>query len=322
MNVREALLRERIDPALTPSALSVIASLALGTPAGVSSWRPLTGGCWNRVICLQGDPAVESLVLKIAPSAGDAALAREYKVLRWFAGHTRLPVPEALHVDDSGGVIPGTFIVMRRVPGRPLHDAFELLGRSNRRRLTIRIAEDIAELHQARARGFGGVEVPEASRMSWPDFWLPRFDTVRQEAAGSSAVDPRVLSRIDALRPRLPRLLAIGETGTLTHYDIWAGNVMVEPTRVGAHVTGYIDVPGFWADPVRELSFAEMFGIADGLFYEVYSSVHRLPDGWELRKDLYNLKMHLKHVTMYPGERYYRDGAARCLASLEAGCPT
>jgi fructosamine-3-kinase len=320
MNVREALLCERIDPALTPAALSLTASLALGVPVAVTSWKPLTGGCWNRVICLQGDPSVEALVLKIAPSAGDAGLAREYKVLRWFTVHTRLPVPEALHVDDTGSVIPGTFIVMRRIPGRPLHDALELLGGSDRRRLTIRVAEDIAELHQATAHGFGGVEVPEAQRVSWPDFWLPRFDKVREEAAGSTAVDPRVLSRIDALRARLPLLLAIGETGTLTHYDVWSGNVMVEPAKGGARVSGYIDVPGFWADPVRELSFAEMFGIADALFYEVYTSIHGLPDEWELRKDLYNLKMHLKHIMMYPGERYYRDGAVRCLASLEAGC--
>jgi fructosamine-3-kinase len=319
VNVREALLRERIDPALTPSVLTKTASAALGTTVVVSSWKPLTGGCWNRVICLQGDPRAEQLVLKIAPRPGDAGLEREYEVLRWFSGHTRMPVPDALLVDTTGSILPGSFLVMRRIHGRPLHDAIGLLDESDRRRLTIRIAEDIAELHQSTARGFGGVEAPGEARVEWSAFWLPRLDAVREEAGRSGVVDGGFLSRVDAIRPALPRLLAIGETGTLTHYDIWAGNIMVEPARGGARVSGYIDVPGFWADPVRELSFAEMFGIADRLFYEVYTSIHRLPEGFRLRRDLYNLKMHLKHITMYPGERYYREGAGQCLASLEAG---
>jgi fructosamine-3-kinase len=92
---------------------------------------------------------------------------------------------------------------------------------------------------------------------------------------------------------------------------------MIEAARGVVRVSGYIDVPGFWADPVRELSFAEMFGVADALFYEVYTSVHALPEGWRVRRDLYNLKMNLKHIVMYPQEGFYRQGAARCLGTLE-----
>jgi fructosamine-3-kinase len=230
----------------------------------------------------------------------------------------RLPVPEAISVDTSGRRIPGSLLVMSRIPGVPMHSLFDSLDAGERRRITIRIAEDIAELHQATARGFGGVERAETERTDWASFWLPRFDAVMREVSHSGQVEPVFLERIDALRPRLPSILDIGERGTLTHYDIWSGNIMVDVAAGLPRVSGYLDVPGFWADPVRELSFAEMFGIADRLFYEVYTSTHALADGWQLRRDLYNLKMHLKHVTMYPGERYYREGAERCLSSLEA----
>ncbi len=318
MNVREDLLRARIDPALTPRTLSEIAGQALGAGVRVQSWGPLTGGCWNRVILLQGDPGAEKLVFKISPSPGDAGIQREYAVLRWFEEHTRLPVPRALLVDASGDRIPGSLLVMSRIPGRTLHAMYGSLDAADQRRVTMRIAGDLAELHRTTARGFGGVELPEAQRPSWASFWLPRFDAVMGEVAESGLVDRRFLGRIEKVRPDLPRLLDIGERSTLTHYDIWSGNVMVSGAGSAMEVTGYLDVPGFWADPVRELSFAEMFGIANKLFYEVYTAVHRLPDGWQLRRDIYNLKMHLKHVTMYPNERYYREGAARCLATVES----
>ena len=162
------------------------------------------------------------------------------------------------------------------------------------------------------------MELPETERRSWASFWLPRFDAVVREVAESGLVDRRFLDRIEKVRPALVHFLDIGEQSTLTHYDIWSGNVMVDGFEDTPEVTGYLDVPGFWADPVRELSFAEMFGIANRLFYEVYTAVHRLPDDWQLRRDLYNLKMHLKHITMYPGERDYREGAARCLATVES----
>ncbi len=317
VNVREDLLRTRIDPALTPQALSKIAAEALGAGVRVQSWRPLTGGCWNRVILLQGDPGVEKLIVKISPSSGDAGIQRDYAVLRWFAEHTHLPVPRALLVDASGDRIPGSLLVMSRIPGKTLHAVYGGLDADEQRRITVTIARDLTELHQTTAHGFGGVELPETERRSWASFWLPRFDSVMREVAESGLVERRFLDRIEKVRPDLARILDIGEQSTLTHYDIWSGNVMVDGAGGKATITGYLDVPGYWADPVRELSFAEMFGIANRLFYEVYTSVHRLPDGWQVRRDLYNLKMHLKHITMYPGERYYREGAARCLETVE-----
>ena len=83
-------------------------------------------------------------------------------------------------------------------------------------------------------------------------------------------------------------------------------------------MSGYIDVPGHWADYARELSFMEMFGVADGLFYDVYRSYHRLDEGFELRKNLYNLKMHMRHIMMYPDQSYYRQGARECLLYIQS----
>ena len=92
---------------------------------------------------------------------------------------------------------------------------------------------------------------------------------------------------------------------------------MVDFTDDKARVSGFIDIPGHWADYARELSFADMFGVADQTFYSTYTGHHQLDPGFTLRKNIYNLKMNLKHITMYPDQYYYRQGAGDCLKTIQ-----
>jgi fructosamine-3-kinase len=61
----------------------------------------------------------------------------------------------------------------------------------------------------------------------------------------------------------------------------------------------------------------EMFGLGSDRFYGRYWSAFPKDEGFELRKNIYNLKMHLKHITMYPDQRYYREGAEACLRFIQ-----
>ena len=92
---------------------------------------------------------------------------------------------------------------------------------------------------------------------------------------------------------------------------------MVEFKRDQAEVTGFIDVPGIFADYGRELSFMEMFGVANDYFYELYRQYYELDENYEIRKNIYNLKMFTKHVQMYPSQHFYRKGAAECLEYIK-----
>jgi hypothetical protein len=42
-----------------------------------------------------------------------------------------------------------------------------------------------------------------------------------------------------------------------------------------------------------------------------------MDEGFTARKNVYNLKMHIKHISMYPDQSYYRQGARACLAYLQ-----
>lgn len=118
------------------------------------------------------------------------------------------------------------------------------------------------------------------------------------------------------LRPHLGPFLDIGEDSTMTHYDIWAGNVMIDIDSDPPRVSGYIDVPGHFADYARELSFAMLFGVADRRFLEIYGSEHPFDGGFPLRVNIYNLRTNIKHIQMYPSQSVYREGAAENLQAI------
>ena len=309
VNVQEALLQQRIDPGLTDRNLTELARRSIAGCRGVRGYQTLTGGCWNRVIAITcGD---DDLVLKISPHPRDERIIREFAVLREFAAQTDLPVPVPLYLDSGGEVVPGTTLVMTRLPGAVMHECFGLLNYGARRRITDQIAEDLAQLHLIRGDGFGGVELPAGERTAeWADFWLPRFDRVIDEAAASGSVPARLIDGAREARPYLRPHLEIGTTSTLTHYDIWSGNVMIDVEADPPRVTGYIDIPGFYADYARELSFAMLFGIAGERFFDTYLRHHDLDEGFELRANIYNLKMNIKHIQMYPSQAVYQQGAA------------
>lgn len=329
MNVQEQLLNERIDPHLTDDALSALASEALGADVSARRGRILTGGCWNRVISVRLDGAPErdgaseegppaELVFKISPRDDDAGIKREFAVLQYFAENSEMPVPVPYLIADSGRPIPGTILIMSKVPGAVLHSAHATLTARDQARISEEIANHVLSLHESKLEGFGGVELaPEERFARWSDFWLPRFDTAMAQARESGVIEESFFDRVDAVRLHFEEWLAPVETATVTHYDIWSGNVMVSREDGEAHVSGFIDVPGYAADYARELSFMLMFGMADEDLLRAYASRHGLDAGFALRINMYNLKMHTKHITMYPSQYYYRQGAEECLRYLE-----
>ncbi len=313
MNVMESVLNEKIDPFITEESIGKVVARALEHDVDVREFKTLTGGCWNRVIGVAVDGGPD-IVLKINPEPSNPGIKREFHVLSAFAEKTRMPVPTPYAVDTSEDPIPGTVLVMKRVDGVVLHHAFGRMSERGRRDVLDQIIRHVIDLHRLKGSTFGGVEEPD--NHDWASFWLARFDRAMSEVEKSGHVGKPLLKSVYELRERFPEILETVEVSTLTHYDIWSGNVMVSPKNGSAEVTGYIDIPGYWADYARELSFMAMFGLLDAESLAQYASVHPLDEGFELRMNVYNLKMHLKHIVMYPHEAYYREGAEGCAAFI------
>lgn len=312
MNVQEDLLREKIDPCLTDATLSALATEALGVPARCSGYSILTGGLWNRVIGVPVRGPVDRLIFKIAPRPDDPALGREFSVLRYFRAHTCLPVPEAYLLDLSGERMPGSILVMAPVPGQVLSEIGPSLSPDEQRRISEEVAAHLVALHTRQEVGFGGVELPVEQRArTWVDFWVPRYDDAVRDARDKGLLDAALLDGLAELRTHFPALLDIGPRGTLTHYDIWTGNVMVDRRDGRVVVSGFLDVMGYYADYARELS--SMFSMADEALMRVYRQRHGLDDGFQARFDAYSLKMCLQLVSMYPAQPRHVEDARRFL---------
>jgi fructosamine-3-kinase len=319
MNVQEELLRAKIDPCLTDGNLSALATEALGVRTQCEGYSILTGGCWNRVIETPIDGSEKHLVFKVTPKIGDADLRREFDVLRYFRAHTAMPVPEPYLLDLTGNRLPGSVLVMAKIPGTVLQKMVQALSSEDRRSVSEEIAEHIADLHTRQAPGFGGVEVPVAQRAAtWLEFWRPRWDAAIAEAQEKGPLEDGLLAELDAVRGELPRLLDIGPCGVLTHYDIWTGNVMVDFRGGRPTVSGFLDVIGYYADYARELS--SMFSLADPWLMQVYTQRRGLDPSFEARFDVYSLKMCLQMVCMYPAEPRHMENTRRYLRLAQAYC--
>ena len=288
MNVMENVLNEKIDPALTEDNLNMLLQQAVGNDIHVQSSEVLLGGCWNRVLSLSVTGNHPDVVLKINPQEQHAGLAREFQVLEFFITQTQMPVPRPIYFDDSGAILPGTLYLMERIPGMVLHQAYAWLSHQNQEQITRQLADYVGELHQTTSSGFGGVESPtEELNPDWPATWLPVLDDIIEQIKPANLLDSGFIRRIERIRPELPKLLTIAPQSTLTHYDIWSGNVMVDLANGNVQITGFIDVSGQWADYARELSFMEVFGLATPEFYRYYEDYHPLDDDYQIRKSIY-----------------------------------
>lgn len=128
-------------------------------------------------------------------------------------------------------------------------------------------------------------------------------------------MDDNLLSEIDEIRPYLHQLLDIGVYGILTHYDIWTGNVMVDFKADRPLVSGFLDVSGYYADYARELS--SMFSLADQQFMQVYGQRHGFDSSFEVRFNIYSLKMCLQMTCMYPSETSHIENVRRYLRCIQ-----
>src|SRR5205085_2514108 len=99
----------------------------------------------------------------------------------------------------------------------------------------------------------------------------------------------RLLSRLDDfLDDRV-------STPALLHGDLWGGNFIVGPGGAPA----LIDPAVYYGDREAEMAFTSLFGGFPEAFYRAYEAAWPLPEGWQERRDLYNLYHLLNHMNLF-----------------------
>lgn len=253
------------------------------------SAHPMGGGCVGEVYrtTLSGGSTV---VAKVDRTGGEARLPLEGYMLGYLTEHSRLPVPEVYHCSDE-------LLVMEHVEG----------GEGRSQSVERDAAELLAGLHGVTAPEFGherdtligGLDQPNPLSHSWVEFFREhRLLYMAREASRAGRLPNEDLVRIDRLAEKLDEYLVEPESASLIHGDVWGGNVIS-----GADgVAGFLDPAIYHADPEIELAFITLFGTFGDAFFERYSELRPIRDGFfDTRRDLYNLCPLLVHVRLFGG---------------------
>lgn len=250
--------------------------------------RALSGGCIGDVYRLDfadGAP----LVAKVGDGDSDG-LALEGAMLTYLREHSRLPVPDVLHADD-------TLLLMSYIPGDSHLDA----------PAQAHAAALLADLHSVRgpAYGFGyptligGLHQPNPENASWLAFFREqRLLYMADEAAHTGRLPPALLARVQRFADALDRWLEEPVHPSLIHGDMWTTNILAQ----GGRITGFVDPAVYYAHPEIELAFSTLFNTFGAPFFEQYHALRPIEPGFfEVRRDIYNLYPLLVHVRLFGG---------------------
>ncbi|GAA4553922.1 aminoglycoside 3'-phosphotransferase/choline kinase family protein [Amycolatopsis samaneae] len=263
----DSLTRERLLPAVT----TLTRSIGLGNTPVV----PFTEGS------LPVYAVGEKLVLKLYPPVYADEIGTERVMLETLRGRLPVPTPgvEAAGTHEGWG-----YLLMERLPGRTLAEAWPKLSTEDKTRLAPELGEVLAALH--------GVDDPALAALG-PEDWA---GFVAGRRAG--AVEHHRATRLaDAWVAQIPGFLDAVDLGTPApvplHTEFMREHLMVVPGEDGWRLTGLFDF-----EPAMR-GAAEYDFVATGLFVS--------------RGDADFLRRLLLAYGYRPGE-LGEDFARRCLA--------
>ena len=167
------------------------------------------------------------------------------------------------------------------------------------------LAEELAAMHRAQTDGqirygfHGDNRIGSTRQINTPhDTWISFFRDCRllpQFQWAQAYFDAEDRKQIGYLLEHLDQYLVEAERPALIHGDLWAGNV----------ITGndgkawLIDPAVYYGYPEADLAMTELFGGFSYTFYEAYREAGGLEDGYQDRRDLYNLYHLLNHLNLF-----------------------
>jgi fructosamine-3-kinase len=254
-------------------AVRTLSALGIHDPAEVTE---LTGGVANTV-CLVRRPGHDDVVLKSTegvPGGIYRAEAESLDVLRDLGG-LRTP-----HVLSAG---PSWLLLEALVPTPPPEPAFwERAGRA------------VAALHDVRGERFGWQHdgwlglLPQHNRWDedghrfFAEQRVLRYVGEPRAEAVLTAADRAALER---LCTRLPELVPSAPPA-LTHGDLWHNNVAATADGEPA----FLDPAVSWTWPEVDLSMMYRTGHAPARFFDAYTEVRPLADGWRERMPVLHVR--------------------------------
>lgn len=249
--------------------------------------RPMGGGCIGEVYRVELEDGTP-LVAKVDRDA-ESHLEREAYMLRYLSENSELPVPEVYHGSE-------TLLLMEFVEGSSRFS----------KKAEHHAAELLASLHDVTADAYGherntligSLDQPNPWSESWVEFFREhRLLYLADVAHESGRLPAEDRGRIDRLAGKLEGLIEEPEQPSLIHGDVWSANVLAKGDRISA----FLDPAIYHADREMELAFISLFNSFGRDFLDRYREIRGIREGFETRRDIYNLYPLLVHVYFFGG---------------------
>lgn len=250
--------------------------------------RSLHGGDINRAALIKSGE--KSWFVKYHVNAPEGMFEAEALALDKIAATRCIRVPEAVawgSDDDTSWLVLEHLDLTSSGPS-------ELLG------------EQLAAMHEVRGDYFGWPHdnyigsTPQFNQATgnWVEFWRDYRMKPQLALAESAGFGGRLSASGGRLLSSLEQLFGDHEPSpSLLHGDLWSGNKAF--TTAGQPVI--FDPASYYGDREADIAMTELFGGFGNAFYEAYLSHSPLPDGYTLRRELYNLYHMLNHLNLFGG---------------------
>ncbi|MGE0526011.1 MAG: fructosamine kinase family protein [Bdellovibrionales bacterium] len=256
---------------------------------------PVSGGCVSHALRVETPDGI--FFAKFSEDS-NSTFQEEAAGLRALASEG-LKVPEVLHANSQ-------LLVTEWIESEPPQAAF-----------WRRLGQELANLHKRPREEWGfafdnhlGSTLQRNMRHKWNQMsWGEYFIKYRLEALATQT-EARAQNLLREKRGLIRACLdAMTEPPSLVHGDLWSGNVLCSPGQTPV----LIDAAPYWGHREVDLAMSELFGGFADEFYIAYREAFPLSDGYERRREIYNLYHLLNHWILF-GESY----RARSLALLES----
>jgi len=254
----------------------------------MSNKDAMVGGCINTSCRISDDH--RHYFVKVNQPRFAYMFEAEIKALEAMASTNTIKVPAPV----SYGVAENqSFVVM---------EYLDLSGQAD----SIELARQLAAMHRVSSDHFGWainntigstlqVNTPSDN---WIDFWRAHRLGFQLELAASNGYGGELQKLGEHLLDDFPALFeSYQPLPSMLHGDLWGGNYGGLPDG-----TPVIFDPAFYyGDREAELAMTTLFGGFSPDFYAVYEEAYPLDEGYNVRKQFYNIYHVINHLNLFGG---------------------
>lgn len=287
---------------------------AFGVQAAIRRYDELRDGYFNAAYQIDMADGRRA-VLKVAPPPDVRVLRYEHSILRsevqmlrLVSEHTNVPVPTVYYHDDSYSFIDGEYFLMSFVSGQAYNQVRESYTLQRRAAIEQTIGDYLRRINSISGPFFGYPTMADRRYTTWRQAFLAMFEDLLQDGQEKHVVLPLEYATMRRQVENVASALDDVRTPQLVHWDLWDGNIFVEPKS--GLITGIIDFErALWGDPLMEFQYRTLEStpaFESGYGASLLDSPTALA-----RRTLYNLYLYLIMVIECSYRHYETDDQER-----------